>query len=74
MTTQLKKRIAKAMGIDESQITHYRKQEDGTYTVLLTNFQKFKGVVPAEPKPEPKKTDDKSKKRTTASKHQTRKS
>lgn len=83
MSDQVKKNIAKAMDIDEGQIMDFKKQENGTYTVLLFSYQKFTGVVPAEP-PKQKSTPKKrsstakkqtstAKKRTAAAKHETKK-
>ena len=51
MNEETKKRLAEAMGIDPGQIMDYKGLPGGDYNVILFNFQKYTGVVPAEAKP-----------------------
>lgn len=43
---QLKQQLAAAMHIDQSQILIVSPNNDGTFNVILQNFQKFLNVTP----------------------------
>ena len=54
MTDRLKTQLAQALDVDPSDILAYSEAHDGSYAVILREYQKHTGVIPA-PAPAPTK-------------------
>ena len=49
MEETIRDRLARALGVEPGAVERYRQEEDGRYTVLLSDFRKVTAVQPAPP-------------------------
>jgi len=55
MIDNIARRLAQSLEVNPEDIMSFTAVGEGMYTVLLTNYKKFRDVIPApQPKPKPK--------------------